>query len=133
MLRERLMATLTSFFGALALSIAVLGLYGVISYMVARRRNEIGIRMALGAGRADVVGMILREAASLVGVGLAAGIPLTLAATRVVGSILYNLKPNDPATIAAAAAGLAGIALAASYLPARRAAGLDPMLALREE
>ncbi|PYV15093.1 MAG: hypothetical protein DMG07_10590 [Acidobacteria bacterium] len=133
MLRERLMATLTSFFGALALSIAVLGLYGVMSYMVARRRNEIGIRMALGAGRAHVVGMILREAASLVSVGLAAGIPLTLAATRVVGSILYNLKPNDPATIAAAAAGLAGIALAASYLPARRAAGLDPMLALREE
>jgi predicted permease len=133
MIRERLMATLTSFFGFLAVLIAVIGLYGVISYMVARRRNEIGIRMALGAARRDIVRMILREAAVLLAAGLAAGIGLTLLATRAVASILYNLKPNDPSTIAAAAAVLAGVALVASYLPARRASTLEPMRALREE
>ena len=133
MLRERLMATLTSFFGFLAVLIAVIGLYGVISYMVARRRNEIGIRMALGAGRADILRMVLREAGVLLAAGLALGTGVTLAATKAVSSILYGLKPHDPTTIAIAITGLGVVALAASYLPARRAAALAPMLALRDE
>jgi predicted permease len=133
LLRERLMATLTGFFGALAVLIAVVGLYGVISYMVACRRGEIGIRMALGAGRATIVRMVLREACVLVALGLAIGIGAALAAARAVGSILFGMTPSDPTTLALAVGGLAAVALAASYVPARRAAAVEPMLALREE
>ena len=133
LLQESLMATLSGFFGLLAVVLATIGLYGVLSYIVARRRNELGIRMALGAGRGAVVAMILREAGWLVGVGLVAGIALSFAAARAAGGMLFGLEPTDPLTLAIAAAGLAAVALVASYLPARRAANLDPTVALREE
>jgi putative ABC transport system permease protein len=133
LLRERLMATLSGFFGALAAILAVIGLYGVISYMVARRTNEIGIRMALGANGGGIVRLILREAMLLLGIGLVAGAALALAAARTASSMLFGLKPYDPATLAFAITALAVVAIAASYIPARRAAGVDPMVALREE
>jgi ABC-type antimicrobial peptide transport system permease subunit len=104
-----------------------------MSYMVARRRNEIGIRMALGANRRDVVTMIMREAGVLLVAGLAAGTALTLAAGRTAADLLFGLKPQDPGTLALAAAGLAAVAALASYLPAQRAARLEPTIALREE
>jgi len=133
LLQERLMATLSGFFGALAAILAVIGLYGVISYMVARRTNEIGIRMALGANGSGIVRLILREAILLLGIGLIAGTALALAAARTASSMLFGLKPYDPATLAFAITALAVVAIAASYIPARRAAGVDPMVALREE
>ena len=133
LLREQLMATLSGFFGLLAGLLATIGLYGVMSYMVARRRTEIGIRMALGAKRGNVTRMILREAAILTGTGLAAGTVLALALGQTTSSMLFELQPHDPFTMATAVAALATIALAASYLPAQRAARLDPMTALREE
>ena len=131
--RERLLATLSGFFGALALLLATIGLYGVMSYNVARRRNEIGIRMALGAEQTRVLSMILREVAILIGVGLAIGLAAALAATRFISSLLYGIKSTDPLTLSLAAAILAAVATAAGYLPARRASRQDPMTALREE
>jgi putative ABC transport system permease protein len=133
LLRERLMATLSGFFGFLAALLATVGLYGVISYTVARRTNEIGIRMALGAQRGNVVGMIMREAGMLLAIGIVVGAALALAAGRAATSLLYGLKPYDPLTIVLAALALAGVAAAASFLPAHRASRLDPMNALREE
>jgi putative ABC transport system permease protein len=133
LLRERLMATLSSFFGFLAALLATVGLYGVMSYMVAQRQNEIGIRMALGANSSDVLRMILSEAALLLGIGLIAGTALALAAGRAAGSMLFGLQPHDPPTLLIGAALLGAVALAASFLPARRAASLEPMAALREE
>jgi len=133
LLRERLMATLAGFFGALAVLLAATGLYGVISYLVARRTHEIGIRMALGADRRDVVRMILREGGLLLSFGVAAGTVLALAAAATARSLLFGLQPYDPATLGMAIMLLAAVTLAASYLPARRAARLDPMVALRDE
>ena len=133
LLRERLMATLSGFFGFLAALLATIGLYGVISYMVARRTNEIGIRMALGADRVRVVRLIMREAMSLLAIGLGLGISLALIAAKAAGSLLFGLKAHDPATFALSAAALAAITLAASYLPSQRAARLDPLVALRQE
>jgi predicted permease len=133
LLRERLMATLSGFFGFLAGLLATIGLYGVISYMVARRTNEIGIRMALGAGRGNVLIIIMREAAMLLGIGVVAGTILALLAARTARALLFGLHPNDPVTIAAAVAGLSVVALAASFLPAQRAARVQPMEALRYE
>jgi len=133
LLRERLVATLSGAFGFLAELLATLGLYGVISYMVGRRQSEIGVRMALGADRGSVVRLILREALALLAIGLVLGTAIALWAGRAAASLLYGLKPYDPVTLAAAALLLAAIALAASYFPARRAAALDPMLALRDE
>jgi predicted permease len=130
---ERLMATLSGFFGILAALLATVGLYGVMSYMVARRTNEIGIRMTLGAGRGEITRMILREAGVLLSVGLGVGVVLALAGARAVGSVLFGLKPYDPLTLAAATALLAVVAVAASYLPARRATKVDPIVALRYE
>jgi predicted permease len=131
--RERLLATLSAFFGGLALLLAVIGLYGVMSYNIARRRNEIGIRMALGAEQARVLGMVMREASLLILAGLAIGLGTTLGLTRFVASFLYGVKPNDPRTLALAALTLALVAALAGFFPARRASRLDPMTALREE
>ncbi|HYL74383.1 MAG TPA: ABC transporter permease [Bryobacteraceae bacterium] len=131
--REKLLAKLAGFFGALALLLASIGLYGVMAYSVSRRTNEIGIRMALGAQPGAVLGMVLRESVILVVVGFAVGIPAALACGRFVSSQLYGVAPNDVLTVATAAAILLAVALAASFLPARRAALLDPLTALREE
>jgi len=133
LLRERLMAMLSGFFGVLAAGLAMLGLYGVISYIVARRRNEIGIRVALGAQYGQVVGMVMREAAVLLLIGMLIGTGLALAAGSSARSLLFGLKPYDPLTLVAACGLLGLIAAAASFVPARRAARLDPMAALRHE
>jgi putative ABC transport system permease protein len=131
--RERLLATLSGFFGGLALMLAMIGLYGVMSYNVARRRNEIGIRMALGAEQARVLRMVLGEVAILISIGLAIGLGTAIGTTRFVESFLYGMKPNDPWTLSLAAGVLALVAVLAGFLPARRASRLDPMSALRDE
>jgi predicted permease len=133
LLRERLMATLSGFFGLLAALIATIGLYGVLSYSVARRRNEIGIRMALGADRHQVVRMVMREAGLLLAVGLAVGTVSALAVARSAQALLFGLAPHDPVTIVTAAVALAAVATVASYVPARRASRLEPTEALRDE
>jgi len=131
--RERALATLSGFFGALALLLATIGLYGVMSYNVTRRRNEIGIRIALGAKQTRVLGMVLAEVAVLIVTGLAVGLSAAAATTRFLASFLYGMKPNDPLALGLAASVLAAVALVAGYLPARRASKLDPMTALRDE
>jgi hypothetical protein len=131
--RDRLMAALAGSFGLLAGLLAVLGLYGVIAYMVARRRNEIGVRIALGATRAQVIGLILREAVLLLAIGLTVGTALAAWAGQAAESLVYGLKLRDPMTLGGAIALLAIVALLASYGPARRAARLQPMDALRDE
>jgi predicted permease len=133
LLRERLMATLSGFFGFLAVVLATVGLYGVISYMMARRRSEIGIRMALGANRGNVVNLVLREAGLLLVVGLGAGTGLAIVAGQTATSLLFGLKPSDPLTIGLSVALFTLVGLVASILPAVRVARLDPMVALREE
>ena len=130
---ERLMATLSGFFGGLAMLIATLGLYGVISYTVARRRTEIGIRMALGADRAAVVRMIVGEAAKLLAAGLPLGAVLAVAGGRSAAALLYGLKPWDPLTLLIGTAALGLVATLASWIPAQRVARLEPTTALREE
>jgi predicted permease len=133
LVRERLMALLSGFFGALAALLAMIGLYGVISYIIAMRRNEIGIRMALGASRQNVVGIVLRQTLGLLALGLGIGLLLTVAATSGARSLLYGLRPTDPLSLIAAAFFLAVVALAASFWPAYRATRYDPMKALRYE
>jgi ABC-type antimicrobial peptide transport system permease subunit len=133
LVRERLMAMLSGFFGLLALLLAMIGLYGVVSYIVAARRNEIGIRMALGASRGSVAGMILRQTLLLLALGVALGVVLALAVTRGASSLLYALQPNDPLTLAGASVLLTAVALLASYIPTRRAMRVDPMVALKYE
>lgn len=131
--QDELMATLSGFFGALAALLAVIGLYGVISYMVAQRRNEIGVRMALGAQRGDVLRMMMRDAALMVGVGIVVGTVLAVFAAKGAASLLFGLKPRDPITYIVCIIGLAIVAGLASFLPSRRAARLDPWTALRNE
>jgi putative ABC transport system permease protein len=133
LLRERLMATLSGGFGLLAGLLSTLGLYGVIAYMVARRRNEIGLRIALGADRGRVIRLVLRETILLLGVGLIAGVLIALWAGRAAATLLFGLKPYDPISMLTAIALLAAIAMLASYGPARRAAAIEPMVALRDE
>jgi predicted permease len=130
---ERLMATLSSAFGVLAGVLAAIGIYGVISYLVDRRRNEIGIRMALGAGRGRILLMVLRETGKMLLIGLSAGIVLSLLAATFARAMLFGLKPYDVRPLLIAAAMLSMVALLSAYVPARRAARLDPMTALREE
>ncbi len=125
--------TLLGLFGALALVLAAIGIYGVTSYAVSMRTREVGIRMALGAKRRDVLGMVLRQGLILVGGGLAAGLAASLALTRFLSTLLYEVRPTDLATSAAVAVVVAAVALLASYLPARRATRVDPMVALRYE
>jgi putative ABC transport system permease protein len=131
LVRERLMATLSGFFGVLAAVLTLVGLYGVIAYTVARRTKEIGIRMALGATAGNVVSMILREAGLLVALGMAGGLLLTRAGGQVASTLLFGLEPDDPVALGVAVVGLAAVALAASYAPARRAARIEPNTALR--
>lgn len=131
--RERLLAALSGLFGILALMLAMMGLYGVMSYNITRRRNEIAIRVALGADRARLFRAVMGEVALLVGAGLLAGLVLAMITTRFVATLLYGLKPTDPMMLFIAAALLAGVGLLAGYLPARRASRLDPMLTLRHE
>ena len=131
--RPRLLAILSGFFGGLALLLAVIGLYGTMSYDVTRRRNEIGIRIALGAATSGVLRLVLGDAGRLVAFGVVLGLCLVLASTRFVASLLYGLTPSDPATLALATAVLVLVALAAALVPAFRAARLDPMEALRED
>ncbi|HKV27450.1 MAG TPA: FtsX-like permease family protein, partial [Candidatus Acidoferrales bacterium] len=131
--QDELMATLCGFFGALAVLLAAIGLYGVISYTVAQRTNEIGIRMALGAQRGGVLRMILAEVGVLIAIGVVVGAGLTLAGSKAASSLLFGLKARDPITLALAVVILAAIGFAASFLPARRASRLDPMAALRYE
>jgi len=133
LLRDRLMARLSGFFGLLAVLLAVIGLYGVISYMVAQRRNEIGIRMSLGANRGSIMALVLREAALLLCIGLGIGVVLALAVSGAAASMLFGLKPHDGFTFILAITSLAAVALAASYFPASHASRLDPMDALRNE
>jgi putative ABC transport system permease protein len=129
---RRTLGLLSGFFGVLALLLASIGLYGIMSYSVARRRNEIGVRIALGARRADVVGMVLTDVGRLMGAGLGLGLLLTITLTRLVATFLYGVTPTDPSTLALSALMLTGVAFAAAALPARRAARLDPVAALRE-
>jgi ABC-type antimicrobial peptide transport system permease subunit len=131
--REMLIARLSGFFGLLALALACVGLYGTMSYAVARRTNEIGIRMALGAQRTAVLWHVLRESLLLVAIGAGCGIPIALGAQRLIAGLLFGLKPADPVTFLSATAVLALVALFAAYLPARRASRVDPMVALRYE
>ncbi len=131
--QERLMAALSGFFGVLALVLATVGLYGVTSYMVARRTHEIGIRMALGAARRKIAGMVVREVAILLGAGVVVGAVVAFFAARAAGAMLFGIEPQDPITLAAAVGILAAVAAVSSLVPAYRAASVDPMRALRDE
>src|ERR1043165_8661868 len=130
---ERLISQLSSFFSLLALLLACIGLYGVMTYNVVRRTNEIGIRIALGARNENVLWMVLKESMWLLGIGIGIGVPATLAATRLVQNQLFGLKASDPITLALAVFIIACVTLLAAFLPARRAAKVDPMVALRYE
>ena len=131
--RERLFVALTSAFGLLALALASIGIYGLVAHGVSRRTNEIGIRLALGAERRDVLAMILREAASLAALGAVLGVVAAAALSRYVRAMLYGITPDDPVAIGAAVAVMMAVAQLAGWLPARRASRLDPMVALRHE
>jgi ABC-type antimicrobial peptide transport system permease subunit len=130
--QERIVATIASVFGMLALLLAGLGLYGVAAYSVNRRRAEIGIRAALGASPARVVRLVLMHLGWMVGAGLAGGAALSVWAGKFVTSLLYGLEPGDPVTLAGAAAVISVVTLLAGWLPARRAARIDPTVVLRE-
>ena len=131
--QERFRTGLLALFAVMALVLAATGIFGVISYSVSRRTNEIGIRVALGASRPQILAMVLRETLTLAAIGLAFGIPASLAAARLLGHMLFGISASDPATLAAVALCLAAVAIAAGYIPARRAIRIDPLVALRHE
>ncbi len=124
---------LLALFGTLSLALASVGIYGVVSYAVAQRTREVGIRIALGAGRGEVLRRLVGEGLLLTLAGLGAGLAAALALARMMTSMLYGVAPSDPATFLTVSALLAGVAFLASYIPARRAAKIDPMAALRYE
>jgi hypothetical protein len=131
--QPRVLARLCALFGSIALLLAATGLYGVLSYGVTRRTNEIGIRMALGAGRSNVIGMILRETGVMITIGVVVGMCATVAVTRLMKATLYGLSSLDPVSIAGALLILCIVALVAGYIPAMRAARVNPTTALRHE
>jgi macrolide transport system ATP-binding/permease protein len=131
--QEVIFARLCTVFALLALAIACVGLYATMSYGVARRTGEIGVRMALGARRATVMWMVLREVLTLAAIALAVSVPVALAASRLVESFLFGMKRNDPLALTAAVLTMVGATLLAGYLPARNASRIDPMTALRHE
>jgi ABC-type antimicrobial peptide transport system permease subunit len=131
--QERMIARLSSFFGLLALLLACIGLYGLLSYEVARRTREIGIRMALGAQSGDVLRSVVGHGIALAAIGAAIGTAASFGVTRFLGSMLYDVKPSDPLTLVSVTVLLLLVALAACYIPARRATRVDPLVALRYE
>jgi ABC-type antimicrobial peptide transport system permease subunit len=128
-----LVALLSALFGLLALVLAAIGLYGVVAYSVARRRNEIGIRMALGAGRGSVEWLVLREVGALLAGGMPLGLLMALIGARLMRTMLYGFSPTDPSTLAGASILLLVVAALAGWIPARQAARVDPMTSLRHE
>jgi ABC-type antimicrobial peptide transport system permease subunit len=133
LLQPRTVALLASVFGSLALLLAMVGLYGITSYAVTRRKGEIAIRMALGAPRESVVWLMLRDVLALLAAGMALGLAASLATGKLVASLLFGVRSNEPLQLAGAVVVLAAATAAAAYLPAWRAARLDPLTALREE
>jgi ABC-type antimicrobial peptide transport system permease subunit len=131
--QERLVVMLSSLFGVLALGLAAFGLYGVMSYAVSRRTAELGLRLALGAPRSLVLWMILKESLLLILLGLAVGLPVVLAASRLISGMLFDVKPHDAATLSAAVLILAVVAVPSAWAPAWRASRVNPMVALRYE
>ena len=130
---QKLVAQLSTFFGLLAVLLSAIGIYGLMSYVVSRRTNEIGIRMALGSPRSNVSWLVMREIILLVAAGVVIGVPATLAGDRLVAGMLFGIKGTDPISLTAAVLLLLVIASAAGYFPARRASRVDPMEALRYE
>jgi len=131
--QERLIARLTTVVGVLALALASLGLYGLMAYAVKQRTAELGLRFALGAPRPLVLWMVFRESLMLVGVGLLIGVPLVLAASRLIGPMLFDVSPSDPAIVGVAMLVLVGVGAWSGYVPAWRASRVDPLVALRED
>ena len=131
--REQLLATMSVFFGILTMLLATIGVYGIMAYGVSRRRNEIGLRIAVGATPRDVIGMIVGDVGRIVVAGVVIGAAAAIASTRLIGSLLYGIGPSDPWVFVGSAGGLILVAVGASLLPAVRAARLDPVAALREE
>jgi putative ABC transport system permease protein len=130
---DRFQMNLFGIFGGLGLALAAVGIYGVMSYLVAQRTHEIGVRVALGAGPREILRMVLLRGLKTTGIGLAVGIAASLALTRLIGRFLFGVKNTDPVTYAVVALVLMAVALAACYVPARRAARVDPLVALRHD
>jgi hypothetical protein len=133
LVHDRLLALLSGFFGALALILAMIGLYGTFSYLVTQRQKEFGVRMALGAEPASILALVMRDLIAVLAGGLVAGILISLAATRVLQQMLFGLAPRDATTMFLASGVLSAVALLAGYIPARRATRVDPMTTLRQE
>jgi putative ABC transport system permease protein len=131
--RQRLQGQVLGVFATLALLLAAVGIYGVVSYAVAQRTREFGVRVALGAEQHDVLKLVLGQSARLAGIGVLIGLVVALALTRFLATLLYEVKPTDPGTIALVVAVLVSIALLASWVPARRATRVDPLVAMRPE
>lgn len=131
--RDRMLAWLAGFFGFVGMGVAAIGLYGVVSYVVRGRRNEVGVRLALGASRGRIIWLIVRQNAMLVAIGLTLGTVVALALSGTARGLLFGLTPHDPATFALSAVLLAAIAAGASLVPARQAAGIAPTVALRQD